>query len=116
MNDERQKDTCQGAICPHWADGNCHIRRTSWFSPRGGEPYPVDDCAPTRTLLMVRDLHARMDAIETVLEQRNSELAAVTSRLDQILQVLRMGEIAKRMRAEVLADINKQPSLIRGEE
>jgi len=65
---------------------------------------------------MVRDLHARVDAIETVLEQRNSELAALTDRCDQILQVLRMGEVAKHMRAEVLADINIRQPLIRGEE
>ena len=52
--------------CPNYME--------NWYYPQDKDPYMVKDCAPRRTVEMLKDIHQRMIGVQKSNEQERNEL------------------------------------------
>ena len=55
----------------------------SVFYPMNGEPYQVEDCAPVRTMLMIKELYSNLIGVQKSFEQQRNNM-------DRILEPVRV--------------------------
>lgn len=70
----------QGTCDKCWMmkDGKCPNLIETWWTPHGGKPELVVDCAPRRTVLMLQELVNRVDSLHTAQDvQRDVSLKVI---------------------------------------
>ena len=59
-----------------------------WFYPKDKDPESIEDCAPRRTVEMLKDIHARLIALQKTDDQQRNVSADLVSAFGQVINTI----------------------------
>ena len=83
-------DTCKKEKCFWWEmnKADCPNYYTNTFYPIDGEPYQIADCAPVRTMLMIKELHGRLIGTQKAFEQQRNNMEEFLKPVNNLMQLI----------------------------
>ena len=101
------KDTCKKNECGHWNKGKCINLYINTFYPNGkaDEAYQVYDCAPIRTMLLVKEFHSTLLGIQASFEEQRNKMNETMKPVNEFIDLLKKTMEQKQLEKENVAKI-----------
>jgi len=94
------QNTCKKEECLFWGlfDGKCPQHFINTFYPNGkeDEKYEVEDCAPIRTMLMIKELHDRLIGTQKAFEEERNKMQEILKPINDFVGMVKKLEQEKR--------------------
>lgn len=94
------KDTCTFELCYFGKlfdkPEMCPNYMENWYYPKDTDPIKVKDCAPRRTVEMLKDIHTRLLATQKANEQQRNEASGLTEAFLQVAETMQKQPTAIR--------------------
>ena len=94
------QNTCKKEECLFWDlfDQKCPQHFINTFYPEGkvDESYNVDDCAPVRTMLLIKELHGRLLGTQQAFEEQRNKMQEVLKPINDFVNMVKMLKQEKR--------------------
>jgi hypothetical protein len=98
-----QKNTCNKE-CLMWAvfDGKCPNHYVNMFYPTDKleEAYQVDDCAPIRTMLLMKELHSATIGTQKAFEEQRNEMEKSLMPIKDFVEIVKHLALNKKEQIE----------------
>ena len=94
------QNTCKKEECLFWElfDKKCPHHFINTFYPEGKveESYQVDDCAPIRTMLLIKELHTRLLGTQQAFEDQRNKMQEILKPINDFVGMVKKIESEKQ--------------------
>ena len=98
------QNTCKKEECLFWElfDKKCPQHFINTFYPNGkvDESYQVDDCAPIRTMILIKELHGRIIGTQQAFEEQRNSMQETIKPISEFVDMVKKLESKKREQIE----------------